>query len=201
MSEGSGKNATIIIALITVLGSVLTAVITNWDKLFPPTTSSSTAGDAAPKRVLPTDGGSVTSGSTASNDAPRRKEDPSFDFSDLPTRSYRVGVVTIQGIRLSPTPPATLAQNQQVNTRFDYDVCCGASVNIWVRPVWSGGQCSYAASGSPRYSGTGTGTSDFNMRGADCTLTQITGIRFSVKNLDNDNEDMTVIPVQYTFSN
>jgi hypothetical protein len=196
MSEGSGKTA-IIVALITVVGSVLTAGIANWDKFFPPAASSPEK-NAAP--VSPPNQAPPNRGGAANNDRPQRRDDPPLDFSDLSRRLYRVGVVTFQDIRLNPMPPAVLTQNQAVNVRFSYDVCCGASVHFWVRPVLSGGQCSDSFTGSPPYSGRGAATSVFAMRGADCRSTRITGIRLSVKNDDNAVEDMTVIPVQYKFS-
>lgn len=128
-----------------------------------------------------------------------REREREVDFSAIPSRTYRIGPVTVRNIRFDPFPPSVLAQHQEVSTRFAYDVCCGHTVNIWVRPVWNGSQCSYGASGSPAYSGTGTGTSNFSMRGTGCRSAVITGIRFSVKNQASNDKAETVVPVKYTF--
>jgi hypothetical protein len=121
------------------------------------------------------------------------------DFSAITRRTYRIGPVTIRNIGFNPFPPSVLAEHQEVITSFAYDVCCGYSALIWVRPVWTGSQCSYGASGSPVYSGRGNGSSSFNMRGAGCRSAVISGIRFSVKNQANNESAETVIPVRYTF--
>jgi len=191
MSEGAGKNTAIIVAMITLIGSVLTAGIANWDKLAPYFFSP----DAPPNTG--NNGGIAGDG----NPTPLQGTVTELDFSGIASRSYRIGPATVKNIRFDPMPPAVLAQHQEVKTHFSYDVCCGHTARIWVRPVWNGAQCSYGASGSPDYSGTGNGTSKFSMRGANCQSAEITGIRFSVKNKANGNEAKTIIPVQYTFNN
>ena len=125
--------------------------------------------------------------------------EPAADYSKIPSRSYRIGPVNVSNIRFNPMPPDVLEQNQQVKTLFSYEVCCGRTVHIWVQPVWNGSQCTYGASGSPAYSGTGSGTSQFNMHGTGCALAEIIGIRFEVQDQANAERANIVVPVKYKF--
>jgi len=213
MTDGSGKNTAIIVALITVLGSLLTAVVANWDKIGPYFASNNT----------PSNNSGNTSVPTSPPPAPTVRPTPiptlrptimptirptlrpiprptaSPDFSSIPRNSYRIGTVTIKNLRLNPMPPAALTQHQEVTTHFSYDVCCGATVRIWIQPIVTGSQCRYAFSPSPKFSGRGNSSSNFNLSGSGCASARVTGIQLKVKKEGGNSQDQTVIPVLYTF--
>ncbi|MEO0982489.1 MAG: toll/interleukin-1 receptor domain-containing protein [Pseudomonadota bacterium] len=132
-------------------------------------------------------------------EAEARAQQP--NYADIPNQSFRANGVTIRNVRPSPAPPYTLSQNQQVTVGFDYSVCCGKTVRVWVRPVTEGpGGCRYGASGSPAFEGSGSSSSNFNMSGGDCARSTITGLRFNVADDQNrDDAEDFIIPVAYDF--
>lgn len=106
----------------------------------------------------------------------------------------------IANIQLSPSSPASLALNQNVNITFDYKTNVTGGVRIFVRPFTAGALTpNYAAHPSPLYpAGTGNGTGFFTITTGDVTVDQL---RFQVFNANQSQLIMEFfVPVNYRFS-
>lgn len=166
MADGSARSAVIAAAAIGAFGAVVAATISSWDKLFP-----------RPSPIVETP-----------IDPP-----PEVDLSE---RTYRVGPVTLRGIRLDTTLPTTLHQGQLMNASFEHEVCCGAGAHVWVRPEFEGAACTYGASGSPKHRGSGTGRGWFRVRGEACRAARLASLRVSAARSDEGaTSDRITIPL------
>jgi hypothetical protein len=106
----------------------------------------------------------------------------------------------IANIQLSPSSPASLALNQNVNIKFDYVTSVSGGVRIFVRPFTAGALTpNYAAHGSPLYTtGSGSGTGFFTITAGDAVVDQL---RFQVYNANQTQLIMEFfVPVNYRFS-
>ncbi len=107
----------------------------------------------------------------------------------------------ITNIGLSPSSPAALLNNDDVNIVFDYNTTEAGGVRIYARPFTNGSLTpSYSAHSSPLYSsGGGSGTGDFTITTGDVVVDQI---RFQMKNADRTVLLWeTFIDVEYHFGN
>ena len=119
-------------------------------------------------------------------------------FQSIPKIRIRIGVVELSNVTLSPPPPASVLEREQVRITFRYEVCCNATVHIWIRPIITGSNCRYGASGSPLYEGSGNGESDFNLRGTECRSARVDALQIRVKNEENGKQEDYQLKVQYT---
>jgi hypothetical protein len=105
----------------------------------------------------------------------------------------------ISNIQLSPSSPASLIFNQNVDITFDYTTEEAGGVRIFARPFSSGSLTSnYAAHSSPNYPvGSGSGTGYFTITSGAAIVDQIR-IR-----MYNDDQSVLLleffIPVEYHF--
>ena len=102
-------------------------------------------------------------------------------------------------ITLPSTRVAAYAHGEQVEIDFEYSIDEAGGARIFVRP-FSNGSLSpgYSASGSPLYSGDGTGSSMFTIGGGEVMVDEI---RFLITNADQTATLREFyIPVKYFFS-
>lgn len=98
---------------------------------------------------------------------------------------------------ISPNSPANLAFGRQVTLSFDYEMNSNDGVRIFVRPFTSGSLTpNYAASGSPVYRGSGSGSANFTIQSGRATVDQI---RVRAVSLQNELLFEFYLPVQFTF--
>lgn len=99
---------------------------------------------------------------------------------------------------LSGTRIASFANGEQVELSFDYSTDQGSGIRIFARPFTNGSLTnSYAASGSPLYTGSGMGTANFTISSGEITVDEI---RFQILNADQSELLKEFwIPVQYHF--
>lgn len=113
-----------------------------------------------------------------------------------------VGDHLVTNINLGPDSPNILANGQDVTLSFSYSTTEANGVQIFARPFSDGALSpSYAASGSPLYpqSATGSGTGSFTITSGQVVVDQI---RFQMYNADQSTLLFeTFIPVYYLFSN
>lgn len=104
----------------------------------------------------------------------------------------------ITGVRVQPTSPATLSPGDSVRVRFGYDIPARwGQVRIFVRPMTEGTlSSSYAASGSPLYSATGTGQAWFTIRSGTVSIDQI---RIQVVDQSRNLLGERFVPVEMSF--
>ncbi|MBI4546410.1 MAG: T9SS type A sorting domain-containing protein [Ignavibacteriae bacterium] len=106
----------------------------------------------------------------------------------------------IYNIQFSPSSPASLALNQNVNISFNYESNEAGGIRIFPRPFTNGSLTpSYAASGSPLYPvGNGTGNAFFTITSGSVIVDHI---RFQVLNADQSQLLLEFyIPVHFIFS-
>jgi hypothetical protein len=105
----------------------------------------------------------------------------------------------ISNIRFSPGPVCSVPFGQYVNLTFDYSITTPGGVKIFPRPFTNGALTpQYGASGSPLYTGTGSGTAYFTISSGDVTVDHV---RFRVYNSDQSQLILEFfVPVMYKFS-
>ena len=106
----------------------------------------------------------------------------------------------ISNIQLTPSSPASLTFNQNVDITFDYTTDEAGGVRIWARPFTNGALTpNYAAHGSPVYPfGSGSGTGYFTITSGDVIVDEI---RFQM--WDANQTVMLLeffVPVEYIYS-
>lgn len=109
-----------------------------------------------------------------------------------------VAAQSISITEISPNSPANLAFGRQVTLSFDYEMNSADGVRIFVRPFTSGSLTpNYAASGSPVYRGSGSGSANFTIQSGRATVDQI---RVRAESLQNELLLEFYLPVKFTFS-
>ena len=117
----------------------------------------------------------------------------------LEERTFKFGLVTLKNLSLSPSPPSRLIEHEQVDIKFNYDVCCQKDVRIWIRPKIIGNNCKHGASGSPEYSGKGEGKSHFNLKGSGCKSSKVKELTVKVLDIGKEKEKKFTIPLNATY--
>lgn len=108
-----------------------------------------------------------------------------------------VAAQSISITEISPNSPANLAFGRQVTLSFDYEMNSNDGVRIFVRPFTSGSLTpNYAASGSPVYWGSGSGSANFTIQSGRATIDQI---RVRAVSLQNELLFEFYLPVEFTF--
>ena len=99
---------------------------------------------------------------------------------------------------LNGTRVASFANGEQVELSFEYSTDQAGGVRIFARPFTNGSLTNgYSASGSPLYTGSGTGTGNFTIGSGEVTVDEI---RFQILNADQSELLQEFwIPVQYHF--
>lgn len=113
--------------------------------------------------------------------------------------SFVFAQTDICGIDLGPgTRVAAFAKGEQITIKFEYSTDEAAGVRIFVRPVTNGELTrGYTASGSPVYTGSGNGQSNFTINTDDVTVDEI---RFRMTTADQSTVLREFyVPVHYEF--
>jgi hypothetical protein len=129
---------------------------------------------------------------------PKKKVEDEY-FKSISNRTITIGAVDISNMRLSPMPPASILERESVSLRFNYNVCCNSEVRIWIKPVITGSNCTYAYSPSPLYKGTGSGDSDFHLRGTGCSSARVDALHITVEREHDKKETGYQLKVLYTI--
>ncbi|MCI0691920.1 T9SS type A sorting domain-containing protein [candidate division KSB1 bacterium] len=114
--------------------------------------------------------------------------------------NYRFSSHAVTNIVVSPSSPAGLVFNQNVNVSFNYVTNSPGGVRIFVRPFTGGALTpNYAAHGSPLYAtGTGNGTGFFTITAGNVVVDQL-----RVQMYDANQTQLLLeffIPVNYRFA-
>ncbi len=113
---------------------------------------------------------------------------------------YHFASLSISNIQLSPSSPASLAFNANVNVTFDYATEEAGGVRIFARPITNGSlTLNYSASGSPIYpAGSGSGSGNFNITSGEVVVDEI---RFQMWDANQTTLLLEFfVPVDYHFS-